>query len=190
MAMPLPLTHTEWTADMLDLLPNDGNRYEIVDGELFVTPAPAKLHQRACGELFLLLAPYAKSIGIDVLMAPVDVKFTERRTVQPDGLALPRTADGRHAETFADVGELLLAVEVLSPYSQTRDLYIKRELYQDQRVPDYWIVECEKRVILHWTPDDEKPEIIKTSLTWRPVAAHTPLVSDVVQYFRDVLLTE
>ncbi len=190
MVMPLPLTHTEWTADMLDLLPNDGNRYEIVDGELFVTPAPANVHQQACLELLLLLAPYAKFVGIDVLMAPVDVTFTDRRTVQPDVLALPRTADGRHAETFADVGVLLLAVEVLSPYSQTRDLYIKRDLYQEQGVPDYWIVDCDKRVIMHWTPDQTKSAIIKTSLTWQPVAAHPPLVIDVVQYFRDVLLTD
>lgn len=189
MVMPLPHTHTEWTADMLDLLPNDGNRYEIVDGELFVTPAPALGHQRACLELALLLAPYGKSIGIDVYTAPTDVKFTERRVVQPDVLAMPRRSDGKHAEHFADVGILLLAVEVLSPYSPTRDLYLKRELYQEQRVPDYWVVDCDGRVILHWTPDSELPVIINGTLTWQPLAAHAPLVIDVVQYFRDVLQT-
>ena len=190
MAMPLPLTYTEWTADMLDLLPNDGNRYEIVDGELFVTPAPAIIHQRASVELVLLLAPYGKSIGIDVYTAPTDVEFAPRRVVQPDVLALPRTADGRHAERFADVGVLLLAVEVLSPYSKTRDLFLKRELYQQERVPDYWIVDCDERVFIHWTPERQKPEIIRDILRWQPMAAHPPLIIDVMQYFRDVLLTD
>ncbi len=101
--MGMPLSRTDWTADMLDALP-DGQRYEVIDGELFVTPAPRDIHQFAIGELHLLLAPYAKLAGIDRLFAPSAVRFSDRREVQPDLLARPRMPDGRRAARFADVG--------------------------------------------------------------------------------------
>lgn len=63
--MGMPLSRTEWTADMLNDIPDDGCRYEVIDGELFVTPAPADVHQFVIGELHLILAPYAKRVGID-----------------------------------------------------------------------------------------------------------------------------
>ena len=68
--MGMPLPQTEWTADMLNDIPDDGNRYEVIDGELFVTPAPADIHQHAVGELYLILAPYAKRVGVEVLLSP------------------------------------------------------------------------------------------------------------------------
>src|SRR5512138_1789239 len=80
MAMPAP--HTQWTADMVRALPDDGNRYEVVDGELFVTPAPSLIHQRAVLELALLLAPYLREHRLgSVIIAPADVVFGPRNVV-------------------------------------------------------------------------------------------------------------
>lgn len=184
--MGMPLPRTDWTVAMLDDLPDDGNRYEIIDGELFVTPAPADRHQHAVGELYLLLAPYAKSIGVDLLFAPSAVRFSQRREVQPDIYARPRTPDGKRAERFADVGVVLLAVEILSPSTQRTDRSKKRVLYQQENVRDYWIADTTTRVIEQWTPESTEAAVQSRELIWQPVAEHPPLVIDVAQYFRDV----
>jgi Uma2 family endonuclease len=184
--MGMPFSRTEWTADMLNEFPDDGNRYEVIDGELLVTPSPAKVHQRAVGELHFLLLPYAKMVGIDLLLSPSDVRFSERRLVQPDLYASPRLPDGRLPERFADVGVLLLAVEVLSTSTRRTDQFKKRALYQDEKVQDYWIVDTDTRTIEHWTPLATEPEVATHTLQWQPVTAHAPLVIDVVRYFREV----
>lgn len=184
--MGMPLPETDWTAEMLQDLPEDGNRYEVIDGDLLVTPTPADIHQYAVGELHALLLPYAKQVGINLLIAPAAVRFSNRREVQPDLFATPRLPDGRRPERFADVGVLLLAVEVLSPSTLRTDRNRKRKLYQDEQVADYWIVDTAARVIEHWTPLGAEPEIFTLSIEWRPVSTRAPLVIDVACYFREV----
>jgi len=171
---------------MLDALPDDGQRYEVIDGALFATPAPANVHQRAIAELYLLMAPYGKRVGIEVLFAPTAIRWSQRREVQPDLFATPRMPNGRPPERFSDVGVLLLAVEVLSPSTRRTDRHDKRTLYQDERVPDYWIVDTDARSIEHWTPDATAPYVRTNTLVWQPVPAHKPLVIDVEEYFRSV----
>ena len=63
MGMPAPI-HSDWTVEMAHALPDDSNRYEVIDGELFVTPAPAYIHQEAVAALFILLREYAESVGL------------------------------------------------------------------------------------------------------------------------------
>ena len=184
--MGMPLSHTEWTADMLNDLPDDGNRYEVIDGELFVTPAANLMHQVAASRLFLLVAPYAIHLGLVPLFAPTAVKFSERREVQPDLLVVPRLPAGKPLVPLKSVGVLLLAVEILSPSSLRADRYRKRALYQDERVPDYWIVDTDSRTIERWTPNATQSEIFISTLEWQPSPEHPPLSVDVAQYFRDV----
>ena len=62
--MAMPAAHTEWTVDMLDALPDDGQRYEIIDGVLFVTPAPSDVHQYVVGELLTLHLAYLRRSGV------------------------------------------------------------------------------------------------------------------------------
>jgi Uma2 family endonuclease len=81
---------------------------------------------------------------------------------------------------------LLLAVEVLSPSTGRADRQAKRRLYQRQRVPEYWIVDVDARLIERWRPADERPEILTERLAWHPDAAHPPLEIDVPAYFADV----
>ncbi len=183
MAMPATPAHTDWTVEELQALPDDGNRYEVVDGELLVTPAPSNLHQRAVVEFCLRLRGYADSASYDVLVAPAAVTFSRRREVQPDVLVLP-LVDGRWAQSFRDAGRLELAVEILSPASARADRSVKRRLYQSEGVPEYWIVDLDARLVERWRPNDSKPEILFESLVWRPRADVTPLEIDLVQLFR------
>lgn len=184
--MGMPLSHTNWTAEMLSDFPDDGNRYEAIDGELFVTPAPADVHQYAVGELYALLLPYAKQVGINVLFAPATVRFSDRREVQPDLFATPRMPDGRRPIRFTDVGVLLLAVEVLSPSTIRTDRFNKRTLYSQESVSDYWIVDTASRVIEQGTLRAVEPEMRLQAIEWQPVREYAPLVIDVAQYFREV----
>lgn len=102
MGMPAS-QHTEWTVEMVHELPDDGNRYEVIDGELLVSPAPSYQHQRAVLRLMDILHPYVKSLGQEVLIARAAVTFSRHREVQPDLFVLP-LKDGRRAERFEDVG--------------------------------------------------------------------------------------
>jgi len=184
--MGMPLSRTNWTVEMLNALPDDGQRYEVIDGELYVTPAPAVVHQRAARTLFLLLAPYALSVGLDPYFAPMAVAFSRRREVQPDLLVIPRLPNGRGVSRFEDVGILLLAVEVLSPSTERTDRREKRWMYQQEGVAEYWIVDTDARAFERWTPSATKPEVLTDSISWQPVVTHEPLTIDIARYFRDV----
>lgn len=127
----------EWfTADDLDALPDDGNRYELLDGELLVTPSPTVRHQNVAGELFLALR-LALPPGLRVLMAPMDVRFGPKRQLQPDLLVL--RDEGLEAVRVESVP--LLVVEILSPGTRSRDLVQKRRAYEEEGVVSYWIVD-------------------------------------------------
>src|SRR5438477_12455919 len=85
--MAMPATRTDWTVDMLDALPDDGKRYEIIDGVLFVTPAPSDVHQYIVGELYAQLLQYLRGSGVGhPVVSPADVRRPDRRRnrVQPD----------------------------------------------------------------------------------------------------------
>ena len=125
-------------------------------------------------------------LGIDLLFAPVAVTFSRRRELQPDLLTMPRTANGRLAERFADVGRLLLAVEVLSPGSRRTDKRVKRPVYQEENVPEYWIIDTKSRSIERWTPGARLPEVLTSTMHWQPLLDREALTVDVEQYFRNV----
>ena len=131
----LPRNH-EWTVADLTRVPDDGLRYELVDGVLLVSPAPTNRHQIAVGELYLLLRA-ACPADVRVMLAPTDYQPTDRRSLQPDLLVARR----------ADVGDdpisapLLLAVEVLSPSTRSVDQLLKRGVYAESGVAAYWLVD-------------------------------------------------
>jgi Uma2 family endonuclease len=186
--MGMPETAERWTADMVRALPDDRNRYEVVDGELFVTPAPSWTHQRVVGELFVHLANYlrARSWG-EVLISPADISFREDMLVQPDIFVLPIGSEGRRPKDWADIRALLLAVEVLSPSTARTDRQAKRRLYQREGVREYWIVDLDARVVERWRPEDERPEIVTGTLTWQPESSTAPFELDLAEFFDDVL---
>ena len=181
-----PAVHDDWTVDRWHALPNDGNRYELIDGVLYVTPSPAVPHQWALSLLFQILSTYARQVGLGVMWSPADIQYSERTVVQPDIFAFvhpPATP----VRNWADVHPLVLVVEALSRSTRRRDRTIKRDLYQAQRIDEYWIVDTDARNIERWRPDAVDAEIAREWLIWHPVSAHDPLRIDVSDFFRRVL---
>jgi len=184
--MGMPAIARDWTADMVRALPEDGNRYEVVAGELFVTPAPVLAHQLAVGELYQLIAVYLRDHGLgDVIFAPSDLELDARTLVEPDLFVVPglKAPIPRYVE---DPGQLLLAIEVLSPSSARADRNVKRRLYQRAGIPEYWVVDNDARLIERWRRDDERPEILSKELVWSVSPAHPPLTVDLAKFFARV----
>lgn len=184
--MGMPAT-ARWTVEMVRVLPDDGKRYEVIDGELFVTPAPSRQHQRGVRELVVRLNEYLRANpAVEVLASPADISAGERALVQPDVFVVPRR-DGPMLRGWEEMCSLLLAIEILSPTTARADRHAKRRLYQQECVPEYWIVDVDARLIERWRADDERPEILTERIDWSPRAAHPPLIIELAVYFRDVL---
>jgi len=153
-------------------------RYELIDGELLVSPSPRISHARAVTWLVLSLGNYLarESVG-EVAAAPADLQLLPESIVQPDIFVAPGRKI-RRAVTWDDVPDLLLAVEVLSPSTARYDRGVKRKLYQRAGVLEYWIVDIDAHLIERWRPADLRPEIITGELVWNPPAATSALTLD------------
>lgn len=132
----MPRESRDWTVDDIDLLPDDGLQYELLDGLLLVTPAPVPVHQRAIGRMFLLLSA-ACPPRYEVFVAPLDWRPDVRTSLQPDLLVIDKDLIGPKNITEP----LALAVEVLSPSTRRKDMVLKRSKYEDAGVTSYWIVD-------------------------------------------------
>jgi Uma2 family endonuclease len=185
--MYMPALAREWTVADLQDFPDDGNRYEVIDGELFVTPAPTFTHQEAVMVLQRLIADYLeREVVAHAVCAPADVVFSLKRGVQPDLFVVPLAA-GRRPRHFSDVGRLLLAVEVLSPSTARADRVTKRALFRAEGVDEYWIVDLDARTIERSTPFDDRVEVLADTISWLPRGASAPLTIDLSNYFQRVL---
>ena len=185
--MGMPQMAHAWTPDEVRALPDDGRRYEVVAGELLVTPAPSLPHQEAVLRLSRLLSEYTErtSVGYAAL-SPADIEPEEGALVQPDVFVAPLRA-GRRPRSWAEIDRLLLAVEVLSPSTARADRTVKRRLYQRTGVPEYWIVDLEARLVERWRPGDERPEILTDALQWEAGTGVEPLVIELPAFFTAVL---
>lgn len=124
------------TIDDLDCFPDDGNRYELIDGELLVSPPPAVPHQWLQTNLLVLLANNAPG-DLAVFAAPVGVELRLDTHVEPDLLVVPKSALGGPKLH----GRPLLVVEILSPSSRRTDGVRKRRVYEQMGIPSYWIAD-------------------------------------------------
>ena len=175
-----------WTVEEVRALPDDTSRYEVIDGELFVTPGPTWRHGEAAEALFIRLRAHCATHMIGhAKIAPQDVTWGDRTMVEPDIFVVP-VVGGRRPRTWEEAGRLLLAVEVLSPSSARADRIVKRRLYQRVGVPEYWIVDVDARAIERWLPNDERPEILTERLEWQPDPDRQPFVLDLAAYFAEV----
>jgi Uma2 family endonuclease len=174
-----------WTREEVLALPDDGNRYELVDGELFVSPTPRPAHQFAVLALSALLAPYVARHDLGVLMhLPADLDLASGQVVQPDIFVATPEA-GRRIRAWEDVGIPRLVVEVLSPRTASFDRVQKRRRYLAAGVPTYWIVDLDARFVEVWTPHTDRPAIIADTLTWRPDPSAPALELDLRSFFAE-----
>jgi len=166
--MAMPATDDTWTVDLLDALPEDLQRYEIIDGVLHVTPAPSDVHQLVIAEFYARLREYLRgSTAARALFSPADVRRADRtrNRVQPDVFVVRLTDGKRPAYPYA-MSDLLLAIEVESPSNPTLDYQVKRPLYLKEGV-EYWIANPTARVVSRWKGVADAGEILSERIEWR-----------------------
>ena len=139
---PIKLTYEDYAE-----LPDDGRRYEILDGELEVSPAPSTRHQGVLGNLFWVLHGHVRERGLgSVYCAPIDVILAPSTVVQPD-LVLVAAGKAAIITERAIEGPPDLAVEILSPWSTHRDRVAKAALYARYGIRQYWVVDPDARIL-------------------------------------------
>jgi Uma2 family endonuclease len=180
MGMAVPIYYS---ADMVRALPDDGNRYETVHGELLVTPAPRLWHQEIVSRLFVKLHAYLDGHpAAHLFHSPADISWGSDVLVQPDLFV----ADLEEARTldWTKVQTLLLAVEVLSPSTERHDRFTKRRLYQEVGIPLYWIVDPERHVVEVWTPESQFPTVEYERIVWALAGAASEFVLGLEELFK------
>ena len=170
-----------WTYAEFARLPDDGNRYEVIDGELQATPAPRPAHQALVGELTTRLTAFVRDHDLGwIVPGPVDVLFAEGDYLEPDLVFVRRerlqVVTERGIEGAPD-----LVVEVASPSTARADRGIKRERYARFGVPEYWVVDADTRSVevYRMLVDPTHPEVVRDVLTWSPVPGGPALRIDV-----------
>ncbi len=159
-----------FSAEDLAQMPDDGKRYEVLEGDLAVSPSPNPQHQRIvlrCASFFQTL----EQLGLgQVFTAPLDVVFDHHNVVEPDVLFVCQ----EHLNIVTDVniqGPPDVAVEILSPGTRERDLTVKVRLYARFGVPEYWIVDPDNQTLTVYrlTADGYQP--------WGPYFPHETVTS-------------
>ena len=184
MVMPQAVEH--WTRDMVLALPDDGMRHELIDGIHIVSPAPRFLHQRVVQVLGEHTMQYLRPLRLaDVMMLPGDLALGEDEVLQPDLFVYPLTSPS--PKNWLDITSLLLVAEVLSPSTARSDRGAKRRRYQRARVPEYWVVDIDARLVERWRPDESRPEVIDSVLEWRVNPDADAFVLDLLAFWREAL---
>jgi Uma2 family endonuclease len=181
-------SRTRWTyAEFARLPSDDGNRYEIVDGVVVVTPAPSRGHQRISIRLASTLHAFAAGHGLgEVYAAPFDVLFGEGDYFEPDVLFVDRDRLGILSDRGCE-GPPDLVVEILSASTAERDRGIKLDRYRLYGVREYWVVDPETRTIEVWdlATGAELPAVIgpDETLRWTPRPDGSTLDVSVAELF-------
>ncbi len=145
-SIALPAKHVpgprqgQWTYEDYAALPNDGRRYEVMNGVLIIAPAPTPEHQSVSTLLLVHLFQYSQAIGLGkILAAPLDVELAPKKVIQPDILVVLNANLHKIAEKRF-IGAPDLVVEIASPGTEIYDRLSKYEAYEQAGVSEYWIV--------------------------------------------------
>lgn len=193
MAMPAE-ARRRWTPEvvreLMERQPGIWPRYELIDGELLVTPAPRLQHERVVFALIEILMPYVRREKLGrVLGSPSDLQLREKTITQPDVYVVPGEQDAT-ARSWSDIKRLLLTIEVLSPSTARHDRGGKRKHYQEAGVDEYWILDMDSRVVERWLPNDLRPEVISDQLVWHPKGARSSLTIELVELWHNARLED
>jgi Uma2 family endonuclease len=170
-----------WTRTELDWFPDDGNRYEVLDGSLLVTPLPAGIHQRVAVNLSSALQSYVRARNIGFVVAPGAV-VRGVNELQPDVVVILDPTVPIDAPA-ADFPEPSLVVEILSPSTRSRDLGRKRMTYLAWGIPEYWIVDTDQRQVTV-VQNGRADETVTDTLRWQPLSDVPALVLEIPALFR------
>jgi Uma2 family endonuclease len=171
-----------WTLDEVHRLPDDGNKYELVRGELFVTPPPGVEHETILARLAAILTPYVSAQKLGHVYHPRSVVRFEGSEVEPDLMVRqPHPAPRGNDSDWASAPTPCLVVEVLSSVTRRRDLNQKKDLYLDAGVSEYWVVDPESRTITVLTR--RSSVVVGDRMQWLPAGAGEPLGFEVGELF-------
>ena len=178
-----------WTYDEYARLPDDGKRYEVIAGDVYMSPSPQPRHQRAVSRLNAALEMFTQEHGIgDLYPAPTDALLSEDDYLVPDMMFVRR--DRLDIVTTRGIeGAPDLVVEVVHEVTELRDRGIKRERYAMYGVPEYWIVDPWRRQVdlYRLAADAEVPTTLtEGTLAWQPVPDGPILTVDVAELFDDL----
>lgn len=142
-----PQTATRMTYEEFMALPDDGKRYELIEGELILNPSPVPRHQEIVGNIYAALRGFFQTHAIGrVFLGPLDIVLADATILEPDVLAILNERapliGPKNVQGAPDI-----AVEVLSPWSRRRDEGVKRRLYEHHGVNEYWIVDPESEIV-------------------------------------------
>lgn len=178
--MPMAATKV-WTLVELDALPEDSNTYELVHGELFVTPAPGPGHENIAARLTAILLPYVLTHGLGLVYSPRGVIQHAGSQVEPD-LAVRQLLNPEERRDRAPAP--ILVVEILSPSDRARIRAAKRAIYAEAGVGEYWIIDPRRRTIT--IVRSGRPDVTVTDvLVWHPDGAGMPLYVRLTDVFGD-----
>ncbi|MGQ0816146.1 MAG: Uma2 family endonuclease [Gemmatimonadota bacterium] len=177
-------TATGWTYSEYARLPDDGQHYEVIDGEVCVTPAPGTRHQKIAANLYIILDAYVRKHALGEMFWDVDVLFVSGQYLRPDMVLVA----AENLEGISDRGVEVaprLIVEVLSPHSRHIDRIKKPPRYRDFGVPEYWVVDPEGRVIEAYALGEGlvTPQVHSDTLVFQPDRAKPTLTIQVADLF-------
>ncbi|MEK7667314.1 MAG: Uma2 family endonuclease [Gemmatimonadota bacterium] len=181
--MAMPDTVRRWTKNLVQSLPNDGKRYELVSGELLVTPAPAAWHEIVHRRLTFAIGSYLQPLGLieTLFFTAADISWTDDDLVQPDLFVVAPEDLSLDWTTYK---HLRLVIEVLSPSSRRGDRVLKRRLYQQHGVETYWIVDPDRHTVEVWHPGNAAGTAVADTLTWRVTPEAPELRVALAEVFR------
>jgi Uma2 family endonuclease len=159
---------------------------ELLDGLYILTPQPTVIHERVVAALVHRLWPaLASRSDLEVFGSRGAVVLGPGTVVEPDLFVVPRvTSPATH---WRDLEKPILVAEILSPLTARRDRGIKRHIYQRGRIPEYWIVDPDARLIERWRPADDRPEILTDAITWQAPGSDTSIEIQLADFFSEVL---
>ncbi len=175
--MSIATRRYDWDYSDYARLPDDGNHYEVLDGELLVTPSPSPDHQNVMGELYVLLRGYVERHRLGVVILDVDLLFQTGQFLRPDLLVVPEASRAGITRRGIETAPSLV-VEILSPTSSGIDSVKKPARYGDFGIPEYWVLDAEDRSAWVWrySKGTAAPEQVRGALEWRAPGATESLV--------------
>jgi Uma2 family endonuclease len=183
MAMPLraPIRVPTYTTDDLRRFPRDGQRYELLNGFLLVTPAPGTAHQVVLSRLMAVLLGYLPEGAPARVTSPGEIEIVPKLLLDPDILIWPSSY--RPGTLWTAISGWWLAVEVSGRASRVYDRDFKRDAYLALGVREVWLVDLHDRRVLVSSRDAPKDVPHQDELLWHPPEMPTPLTIDLRAVF-------
>ena len=168
-----------WTFEELESLPDDGNKYELIHGELFVTPPPTNSHETILARITRILDAYVAAHDLGYVYRPRSViRVTPNTEVEPD-LMVRQPSEGLD---WHEAPLPILVAEVASDSTRRRDRVHKRGLYTELGIPEYWMIDGDDRTVCVARPDRDDTTT-DSQLVWHPEGPEVPLVISLSDIF-------